>query len=62
LQRSGWGLTLPEELEDGRNQARVHKLLSQMDLVGADRLATVALKPEELEDCRGQTGVQQLLG
>ncbi len=39
LQRPSWGLALPEELEDGRNQARVHKLLSQKDLVGSDRLA-----------------------
>jgi hypothetical protein len=45
LQRPGWGLILPEELEDGGDQARVHKLLSQKDLVGADRLAKAALVP-----------------
>ncbi len=45
MQRPGWGLTLPEELEDSRDQARVHKLLSQKDLVCADRLAETALVP-----------------
>ncbi len=76
MQRPGWGLTLPEELEDGGDQARVHKLLSQKDLVGEDHLATAALTctalglqrpdcglalPEELEDGRGQARVQNLL-
>jgi hypothetical protein len=45
LQRPSWGTALPEELEDCRDQARVHKLLSQKNLVGADRLAEAALVP-----------------
>ncbi len=38
-------LLSPEELEDGGDKARVHKLLSQKDLVGSDRLAEAALVP-----------------
>jgi hypothetical protein len=36
-------LLSPEELEDGRGQARVQKFLSQKDLVGANHLATAPL-------------------
>jgi hypothetical protein len=44
LARTTWQrLLLPEELEDGRDQTRVQKLLSQKDLVGVDRLAKAAL-------------------
>jgi hypothetical protein len=59
MRRPGWGLTLPEELEDGRDQARVHKLLSQKDLVGADRLAEAALVPH-LPLLLGPTQLQQV--
>jgi hypothetical protein len=46
LARTVWQkLLLPEELEDGGDHARVHKLLSQKDLVGTDRLAEAALVP-----------------
>ncbi len=69
-------LLLPEELEDGGDQAKVHKLPGQKDLAGADRLATAAFTctalglqrpgwsltlPEEFEDGKEQARVHNLL-